>query len=83
MSAAELLAWLALAAWAYLMLLHGRFWLAGEREELDLPPVRETRDWPRVAAVIPARNEADMIPKVACLAHGAGLPGGIFDCARR
>jgi hopene-associated glycosyltransferase HpnB len=75
MSAAELLAWLALVAWTYLMLLHGRFWLAGEREELDLPPVRETRDWPRVAAVIPARNEADMIPKALASLMEQDYPG--------
>jgi hopene-associated glycosyltransferase HpnB len=75
MSASELLAWLALVTWAYLVLLHGQFWLAGEREELGLPPAREPREWPRVTAVVPARNEADMIPRSIASLVAQDYPG--------
>lgn len=46
-----------LAAWAYLLLLHGRFWLSGP----VLSEVREPASWPSVAVVVPARDEADSI----------------------
>lgn len=58
--------WLALLpflAWLYLLALHGGFWLA--RPRLDEPVEDQRADqranWPRVVAVIPARNEADVI----------------------
>jgi hopene-associated glycosyltransferase HpnB len=48
-----------LALWLYLMIGHGGFWLANQRDDRDQPaaPAR----WPAVTAVIPARNEADSI----------------------
>ncbi len=48
-----------LAAWLYLLAARGGFWRANIRDETDLAlgPDR----WPSVAAVIPARNEADVI----------------------
>ena len=53
-----LVAALALAAWVWLLLLHGRFWLADQRLPASTPaPAR----WPAVVAVVPARNEADVI----------------------
>lgn len=58
---AFVIAGLALAIWLYLVLAHGRFWLCAEREDADDPP--EPSAWPAVAAVIPARNEADMVPQ--------------------
>jgi hopene-associated glycosyltransferase HpnB len=59
MSAALIIGALALAAWLYLILARGFFWLARERDDLDLPP--EPARWPAVVAVVPARNEADVI----------------------
>ncbi len=50
------LAIVALAIWVYLVGFHGRFWLAGERD--DWQGARPAA-WPSVAAVIPARNEAE------------------------
>ena len=49
----------ALVIWLYLLLARGGFWLMGERDDRDQPgpPAR----WPSVAAVVPARNEADVI----------------------
>ena len=66
MSPALALAAVALAAWIYLLAGRGGFWLARERDDLGLPP--EPPTWPAVTAVIPARNEADVIePAVASL----------------
>jgi hopene-associated glycosyltransferase HpnB len=51
----------ALAAWVYLLLGRGFFWLARERDDRDLPP--GPARWPDVVAVVPARNEADVIER--------------------
>jgi hopene-associated glycosyltransferase HpnB len=52
----------AAVAWLYLLALHGGFWRTGYR----LPPGgQQLPALPSVVAVIPARNEADMVP--ACL----------------
>ena len=52
---------LALTAWIVLLLGRGRFWLCSERDDRDVPDDGPGR-WPAVVAVVPARNEADMIP---------------------
>jgi hopene-associated glycosyltransferase HpnB len=52
---------ISLAAWIYLLLFRGFFWLMRERDDLDLPP--EPGVWPAVVAVVPARNEADVIAR--------------------
>jgi hopene-associated glycosyltransferase HpnB len=49
---------LALAIWLYLICARGGFWLCRERD--DVLPAAPSR-WPRVTAVIPARNEAEGI----------------------
>jgi hopene-associated glycosyltransferase HpnB len=51
----------ALAAWVYLLFFRGFFWLMLERDDRNLPP--EPAVWPAVAAVVPARNEADVIDR--------------------
>ncbi len=48
-----------LAAWLYLIAARGGFWRANIRDETDIAP--EPAAWPQVTAVIPARNEADVI----------------------
>lgn len=62
MTALVLVAGIGLAAWLYLLLFNGGFWLSGEREEAEQNKFPEPKRWPRVTAVIPARNEADMLP---------------------
>ncbi len=63
---------LALAAWAYLLLFHGRFWLADQR----LPATAATlAQWPSVVAVVPARNEADVIGQAIAGHLGQDYPG--------
>jgi hopene-associated glycosyltransferase HpnB len=53
-----IVACIALAVWLYLLLARGAFWRCAERD--DRTPA-EPRGWPRVVAVVPARNEADHI----------------------
>ena len=62
MTAAVFIAAVSLAAWAYLVFFNGGFWLTSEREERDGEKSAAPATWPRVTAVIPARNEADMLP---------------------
>lgn len=49
---------IALAIWLYLLFARGAFWLNTERDE-PAPPMPAS--WPRVVAVVPARNEAASI----------------------
>lgn len=54
----------AAAIWLYLLVARGGFWLARVRDDrADLPPAPDGKGarWPAVAAVVPARNEADVI----------------------
>jgi|SRR6185437_4279272 len=53
----NVVAGVALAIWIYLMFARGRFWLCSMRDNLVAPPA----DWPRVIAIVPARNEAACI----------------------
>jgi hopene-associated glycosyltransferase HpnB len=57
----SLVAALSLAVW--LVLLFGRqgFWLTTERDTRDMPA--EPGEWPKVVAVVPARDEADVIAR--------------------
>lgn len=65
------IAFLSLAAWGWLTLLRGGFWRASER--LGDPP--EPQSWPAVAAVIPARDEAETIGDVVRAHMAAEYPG--------
>ncbi|HEY0267113.1 MAG TPA: glycosyltransferase [Rhizomicrobium sp.] len=60
MIAGILFGFVPLAAWLYLLLLRGGFWLLRER---DTAAVAEPAAWPAVVAVVPARNEADVIQR--------------------
>lgn len=53
-----LFGFLPLAIWLYLLLARRFFWLLRER---DTAPVTEPVRWPAVVAVVPARNEMDVI----------------------
>jgi hopene-associated glycosyltransferase HpnB len=48
---------LVLGIWVYLALLHGRYW----REKPQPVPQDQLKHWPEVAAVVPARNEVEVI----------------------
>jgi hopene-associated glycosyltransferase HpnB len=64
---------ISVAAWVYLLLFRGWFWLMRERDERDLPP--EPTSWPSVVAVVPARNEADVIVRSVGSLLGQDYPG--------
>jgi hopene-associated glycosyltransferase HpnB len=52
---------LACVAWMYLLAARGGFWRATERDDVaaTIPPA--AFGWPRVVAVVPARDEADVV----------------------
>ena len=52
---------IAFGAWVVLLFGRGLFWLARERDDRDAPPPPAI--WPSVVAVVPARNEADVIAR--------------------
>ncbi len=54
----EIVTFLATASWLYLAFGRGFFWRCAERDDCAPPPPAV---WPRVAVVIPARDEADGI----------------------
>jgi hopene-associated glycosyltransferase HpnB len=60
---AQILAALALAIWLYLLLGRGGFWLSSERDDGQPAPVEALSEkaWPKLAVVIPARDEAQGI----------------------
>jgi len=59
MTASLALASAALVVWLYLITGRGAFWRASVRDDGD--DHAEPQDWPRIVAVVPARNEAEMI----------------------
>jgi hopene-associated glycosyltransferase HpnB len=62
----------AAVAWAYLIAGHGGYWRTGEW----LPEVtREPDAWPDVVAIVPARNEAAMLPATLPALLGQEYPG--------
>jgi len=51
----ESIAWIVLGMWLYLIVGRGGFWIVRQNRVREEPP---PQIWPRVVAVIPARNEA-------------------------
>ena len=64
---------LALLIWLYLLLGRGGFWLARERDDRgEAPPPAA---WPSVTAVVPARDEADVIARSVGSLLAQNYPG--------
>src|SRR5690242_6502569 len=62
----------AAVAWVYLVAAHGCYWRTSQR----LPRVSGEPDaWPDVVAVVPARNEAEMLPVTLPALLGQDYPG--------
>ena len=62
----------AAVAWLYLVTAHGGYWRTSRR----LPWVSGEPDaWPDVVAVVPARNEAEMLPVTLPALLGQDYPG--------
>src|SRR5215472_9775394 len=67
---------LAAVAWVYLLVAHGGYW----RTDCRLPvghEKAEPRDWPSVVAVIPARDEAAILPETLPSLLGQQYPGDL------
>src|SRR5258708_13376890 len=62
MSAALIVASIALGAWIYVLGFRGMFWRLRERDDLG-NPVPDPSAWPSVVAVVPARDEAELIER--------------------
>jgi hopene-associated glycosyltransferase HpnB len=61
-------------AWVYLVAGHGGFWRTSQR----LPRLAaDPSDWPDVVAVVPARNEAEMLPVTLPALLGQEYPGAL------
>src|SRR5215469_4648777 len=64
----------AAVAWAYLVVAHGGFWRTSQR----LPRATAgPHAWPDVVAVVPARNEAEMLPVTLPALLGQEYPGSL------
>ena len=57
------------------MAAHGGYWLTGQRLPAAKPGQASPDPWPGVAAVVPARNEADMLPVTLPALLGQDYPG--------
>ena len=66
-------AFLSLAIWLVLLFGRGFFWLTRERDDRDAP--LEPDAWPSVAAVVPARNEAELIARSIASLLAQDYPG--------
>jgi len=55
------IAWLVLAVWIYLLAFRGGFWLMRQRDDVD--ELERPSAWPSVTAIIPARDEAKLVPR--------------------
>ena len=65
---------LAAVTWTYLVIGHGGYW----RTSQWLPPAsRDPDTWPDVVAVVPARNEAEMLPVTLPALLGQEYPGAL------
>src|SRR6266436_4520030 len=67
----NLLALLVLVIWLYLAFLRGNFWRL-EEDHLEPKPLEK---WPRVVAIVPARNEAATIARAITSLLGQDYPG--------
>jgi hopene-associated glycosyltransferase HpnB len=60
------------AAWAYLVAGHGGFWRTSTRLPVEPP---EPDRWPSVGIVVPARNEAEVLPETLPTLLAQDYPG--------
>jgi hopene-associated glycosyltransferase HpnB len=63
---------LSFGVWVYLVFAHGRFWLGDQRLDGRAPAPTH---WPDVVAVVPARDEADLIARTVGSLLAQDYPG--------
>jgi len=72
----DIIASMVLAIWLYLIAARGGFWRAAERDDENLPSARPTGErWPVVAAVVPARDEAECVGQTVTSLLRQNYPG--------
>jgi hopene-associated glycosyltransferase HpnB len=64
-----------LAAWIYLVFFNGRFWQGDQRLCAQAPANDALAKWPAVVAVVPARNEADVVERTLKSLLAQDYPG--------
>ncbi len=64
---------LPLAIWIFLLLGRGMFWLGRERDDRHEPA--EPQTWPSITAIVPARDEADVIAQSIASLVAQDYPG--------
>jgi hopene-associated glycosyltransferase HpnB len=69
--ALRIVALLALGTWLWLALFRGRFWWT----DIRLPLAPEPSRWPSVAVVVPARDEAEILPRTVPTLLALRYPG--------
>lgn len=74
MNLAVVIAAIGFCIWIGLLLGRGGFWHAAERDDPD--PSADPLQWPRVAAIVPARDEADVIAHSVGSLLDQNYPGG-------
>jgi hopene-associated glycosyltransferase HpnB len=70
----NLIAILPLAIWLYLFFARGNFWQVHE----ETAEVKQLKRWPRVVAMVPARNEAETIGRTITSLAKQDYPGEFF-----
>lgn len=73
--AARIVAGLSLLVWLYLALGHGRFWRTTVRLPPGADPDTDPDQWPSVVAIVPARDEATLLPRTLPTLLAQRYPG--------
>jgi hopene-associated glycosyltransferase HpnB len=71
--ALRVVAGVSVAAWLWLLLARGFFW----RTDIRLPGAPDPPRWPAVAIVVPARDEAEVLPHTLPTLVGQDYPGPV------
>ena len=75
LSAAAIAAAVAAVAWVYLLAAHGWYWRSDQRLPSAQRAASTPTPWPDVVAVVPARNEADILPETLPSLLAQDYPG--------
>jgi hopene-associated glycosyltransferase HpnB len=71
--ALRVVAGVSVGAWLWLLLARGFFW----RTDIRLPVAPDPQRWPAVAIVVPARDEAEVLPQTLPTLVGQDYPGPV------
>ena len=69
-----------LLAWTWLILARSQFWPTDQRLAVGPGEVPADYPWPSVSVVVPARNEAEVLPQTLPTLLGQNYPGRFHIC---